>query len=137
MAYPPEDYNICPSCGTEFGYDDAALSHEELRAEWLEEGASWWSPAQPPPPGWDGITQLIGFLSQSPVWTNPFQFYGAIRKYVNAHGDQDLKPILRIARDELIRPLSKQRVKRHRRRYGIIEKINVTHYIDVPLMRAS
>src|ERR1017187_7282190 len=32
---PPKNFTICPSCGTEFGYDDAFASHAELRAKWL------------------------------------------------------------------------------------------------------
>ena len=30
---------ICPSCGTQFGYDDDALSHHALRLRWVEGGA--------------------------------------------------------------------------------------------------
>jgi hypothetical protein len=36
---PPGTFTICPSCGTEFGYDDAFASHAELRAKWLQNGA--------------------------------------------------------------------------------------------------
>ena len=28
---------ICPKCMTQFGYDDATTSHEELRRRWLRE----------------------------------------------------------------------------------------------------
>lgn len=39
-------FNICPRCGTEFGYDDAGPNREdrlsELRAIWIEGGARWW-----------------------------------------------------------------------------------------------
>jgi hypothetical protein len=38
--YSPEDFTICPSCGTEFGYHDSKKSHAELRAEWVERGNS-------------------------------------------------------------------------------------------------
>lgn len=51
-------FAICPSCGTQFGYDDATRSHDELRAAWIAEGAAWWSEAKPAPPGWSGPGQL-------------------------------------------------------------------------------
>jgi hypothetical protein len=57
--YPATDHRICPSCGTEFGYDDAGRSHEELRQIWVENGARWWSPVDPTPPGWNPREQLI------------------------------------------------------------------------------
>lgn len=49
MTEPPSDWNICPCCGTEFEYDDAKRSHEELRRIWVEGGAHWWSGHRPPP----------------------------------------------------------------------------------------
>jgi hypothetical protein len=51
-------FEICPSCGTEFGYDDATKSIETLRQEWLDAGARWWSKDRHPPLGWSGIKQL-------------------------------------------------------------------------------
>lgn len=51
-------FEICPSCGTEFGYDDSAATHTELRQRWLAAGARWWSKSQQPPPGWDPRDQL-------------------------------------------------------------------------------
>jgi len=44
LTQPPYDstgcasFEICPSCGTEFGYHDANKSHEELRRRWLAAG---------------------------------------------------------------------------------------------------
>src|SRR6266446_4815425 len=38
MDDPPRDYNICPSCGTEFGLHDVNASISELRAAWLQTG---------------------------------------------------------------------------------------------------
>lgn len=29
-------HEICPCCGTQFGYDDAQASHAELRQAWLD-----------------------------------------------------------------------------------------------------
>jgi hypothetical protein len=43
LEYPPEDFAICPSCGTEFGLDDANYTIEELRARWIKGGSQWWS----------------------------------------------------------------------------------------------
>jgi hypothetical protein len=59
MEDPPSDYNICPCCGTEFGYHDAGRTYEELRSVWLHSGANWWSPCDLPPRGWNAYQQLI------------------------------------------------------------------------------
>jgi predicted amidophosphoribosyltransferase len=49
MADPPDNYNICPQCGTEFGFDDAGKTHQELREEWIKGGCKWWSKYVPKP----------------------------------------------------------------------------------------
>lgn len=49
---------ICPCCGVQFGYDDARMSHEALRARWISAGMLWWSSSKPPPVGWDPETQI-------------------------------------------------------------------------------
>jgi len=51
-------FELCPSCGTEFGYDDVTKSHAELRALWLAAGTPWSSRATAPPPNWDAMEQL-------------------------------------------------------------------------------
>lgn len=43
LTDPPTDFEICPSCGTEFGYTDHTKTHAELRAEWIKGGRKWWS----------------------------------------------------------------------------------------------
>lgn len=48
---------ICPSCGTQFGYDDANTSHSDLRQRWIGSGARWWS-RNPAPVHFNGIEQL-------------------------------------------------------------------------------
>lgn len=65
LVAPPADFEICPCCGTEFGYDDDQKSHAHLRAEWIDNRTPWFSRANPPPRGWDPIAQLIqaGYLS--------------------------------------------------------------------------
>jgi len=60
LRYPPEDFTICPSCGTEFGYHDSRRTHWELRVQWVNEGALWHSRViNPPSPLWNGLKQLI------------------------------------------------------------------------------
>jgi len=60
MPHPPNDYNICPCCGVEYGLDDAFESHAELRDEWLLAGGPWFSEVNPflRPANWDAWSQL-------------------------------------------------------------------------------
>jgi hypothetical protein len=58
LTDPPMDYEICPCCGTEFGYDDVTVTHEELRQRWLIAGAPWFDHTAPPPPNWNPNVQL-------------------------------------------------------------------------------
>jgi hypothetical protein len=55
---PPENFEICPSCGTEFGYHDTTKTFHQLRDIWIASGAKWHSKVIPMPVGWDGLTQL-------------------------------------------------------------------------------
>ncbi|MAZ31723.1 MAG: hypothetical protein CMO06_01005 [Thalassospira sp.] len=70
LSAPPYDqhncpsYEICPCCGNEFGYDDASLSHEDLRIKWISEGMHWWSTTQPAPKQWNPVLQL-GFFDKN------------------------------------------------------------------------
>lgn len=48
-------YDVCPSCGFEFGFDDnpggdaRPVSFEEYRAEWIADGRPrFWKPKSPP-----------------------------------------------------------------------------------------
>src|SRR5437899_1482451 len=59
MEEPPDDFAICPCCGVEFGYDDAEMSHAELRQHWLDSGAHWFSGFTQPPANWNPYAQLI------------------------------------------------------------------------------
>ena len=43
MEDPPTHYEICSCCGTEFQNDDYDVTHEELRARWIDAGAKWFS----------------------------------------------------------------------------------------------
>jgi len=55
----PEVGTVCPCCGTKFGYDDEDTSTAELRGRWLRDGARWWSPDMPAPPGWAQARRLL------------------------------------------------------------------------------
>ncbi len=57
LPYPPENYHICPCCGTEFGNDDAYYSHAQLREMWVATGAHWFFGNAPA--GWNPWLQLI------------------------------------------------------------------------------
>jgi hypothetical protein len=62
MQDPPSDYNICPSCGTEFGVSDVNSSVEVLRQVWVATGAHWWSTTEPIPENWNATVQLMAVL---------------------------------------------------------------------------
>jgi hypothetical protein len=85
MQYPPKDHHICPSCGTEFGYDDAGRTHAELRAEWLRAGANWWSPVNPRPGNWEPYIQLNNIIDARSGWVAAFEV-AAQRRPVEAVG---------------------------------------------------
>ena len=59
LQWPAADFHICPSCGTEFGYDDAGRTHDDLRAAWIQAGSHWWSTATPAPLNWNPGIQLL------------------------------------------------------------------------------
>lgn len=63
---PPVDFEICPACGTQFDYHDAAPTITAkrhrwslLRRRWLEAGAAWFDPTTPRPMGWDFQVQFM------------------------------------------------------------------------------
>ena len=54
-------YEICWSCGFEFGVtdDDLGYSYDDWRLQWVEQGMPWMSAAlRPPPDGWNPAAQL-------------------------------------------------------------------------------
>jgi len=67
MTDPPQDFHICPSCGTEFELDDAGPDIEarraELRAFWVSGGCRWWSILEPKPADW--VSPLSGERPQA------------------------------------------------------------------------
>jgi|SRR5271165_2290208 len=70
LPEPPVNFSICPCCGTEFGFDDAARSYEELRKCWIQQNSPWFSRARSEPHGWNPWWQLIaaGYGYDVPVW---------------------------------------------------------------------
>ena len=59
-GYP--SFEICPSCGVEFGYEDHSKSHPQLRREWIKGGKEWSSVAIAAPADWDQDSQLAQLL---------------------------------------------------------------------------
>lgn len=51
-------FDICPCCGTEFGYDDVKYLHTELRNVWISNGMKWWSSNMAPPDNWSPVAQI-------------------------------------------------------------------------------
>ena len=66
---PPMDDEICPSCGTQFGYHDHKKTHQQLRLLWIKKRAPWHSKVDTKPVNWNPIRQLRveGFLGQQEV----------------------------------------------------------------------
>lgn len=64
LEEPPYDehgcssFEICPSCGVEFGYDDSTTDHEALRERWVADGMKWHGVAKPQPSDWNPKEQL-------------------------------------------------------------------------------
>jgi hypothetical protein len=52
-------YEICPSCGYQFGVtdEDRGISYEQWRQAWKAAGMKWWSHRRRPA-GWDPQAQL-------------------------------------------------------------------------------
>lgn len=62
-------YEICPSCGFQFGVDDddKGLTFTAARTAWLKRGAPWSSSGQKAPKGWDGKTQAAAPAPKAPA----------------------------------------------------------------------
>lgn len=65
-------FEICPSCGIQFGYSDEMGGDVSSRpsfyrgwgTKWYSDGAKWHDPS-PPPDGWDGRRQYADFRKAS------------------------------------------------------------------------
>jgi rubredoxin len=53
-------FEICPSCGFEFGVsdDDQGHTYEGWRAAWVQRGMPWSSQAQSAPAKWKPVEQM-------------------------------------------------------------------------------
>jgi len=53
-------YEICPSCGIQFGYDDddLGISYLVWRERWIANGMLWFSKSITPPNNWNAEVQL-------------------------------------------------------------------------------
>ncbi len=60
-------YEICPSCGFEFGVtdDDLGITYEGWRQRWMEAGMRWYDGTRTPPLDWDPRDQLSRLLDRS------------------------------------------------------------------------
>jgi hypothetical protein len=86
LPFHPSDHNICPCCGTEFGYHDRRLSHAQLRGMWVARGANWFSKAFPQPAGWSAIAQLQRAQLVRPIL--PLKAKAANQSAALSHGDE-------------------------------------------------
>lgn len=58
-------YEICPSCGFQFGVDtETGISYETWRKAWVKGGMKWWDVSAGHPKNWDPVKQL-GLLNTS------------------------------------------------------------------------
>ncbi|RBP41476.1 hypothetical protein DES53_107309 [Roseimicrobium gellanilyticum] len=86
LAEPPRSpsgggsYEICPSCGFQFGVDDddRGKTYEEARKAWKEAGSPWSSKGIPAPKGWN--------TKEQPATSNP-----APRKVAQKHRSQPVR----------------------------------------------
>ena len=62
-------YEICPSCGFEFGVSDDDLGHtyESWRKDWLARGMKWFSRGQKQPAAWDPARQVAAVVAAKPT----------------------------------------------------------------------
>jgi hypothetical protein len=111
LEEPPAYFTICPSCGTEFGYQDTLRGHDELRADWIAQGPIWQSSVIATPPQWNGMEQLRrgGLIDYSPV--------GA--------GTQTEIAVVEIGRHSAILDLPTGSVRINAKEYGVGRIVNL------------
>lgn len=111
LEEPPAYFTICPSCGTEFGYQDFIRGHDELRAEWIAKGPQWHSSVITAPPKWDGMEQLRR---------------GGLINYSNEGGDTQTElGIIEIGQSETIINIPAGTARFNTVQYGIGPMVNL------------
>jgi transcriptional regulator with XRE-family HTH domain len=105
MPYPPVPENICPCCGTQFGFDDHYHSPQELRSAWIEKDFPFFSDTRRPPKDWSPYRQLfiaehgIDLISHPRMITDEDYRYAVIKAFSEVHIAKQLK-VLRENRKE-------------------------------------
>lgn len=64
---PPSHHEICPSCGTQFGYHDITKTNKQLRDRWIARGLHWHSKIESPPIAWNPYVQLVNLQNTSQI----------------------------------------------------------------------
>ena len=67
---------ICPSCGTQFGLDDAnpgdesarSIQYSVLRQRWIDGGRNWWSVSRQPIDDWRPTVNERELAGPDPSW---------------------------------------------------------------------
>ena len=57
---PDPSYEVCSSCGFEFGFDDEGegFTFQQWRQKWMEGGMVWWNRGSKPPENWNPREQV-------------------------------------------------------------------------------
>jgi hypothetical protein len=93
---PPEDSEICPSCGTQFGYSDSGRTYAQLRENWIRRGAPWHSRVHSAPPTWNPYLQLIRAGYRYAV---PFQVKISLQEPIGVEQFTYLAPLTYLGQD--------------------------------------
>jgi hypothetical protein len=56
--YLRPSYEICPTCGYQYGYHDYFQTPINYRKRWIDEGANWWAHGGPIESNWNARQQL-------------------------------------------------------------------------------
>jgi len=94
LEAPVEDSDICPSCGTQFGYSDSGRTYSQLRENWVQHGAPWHSRVERVPRGWNPWLQLIRAGYEYAVPSFRFEVRGvALSSYVQKELNEKPRPV--------------------------------------------
>ena len=96
MQDPPRDNNLCPSCGTEFGYHDAGRTFQDIRQEWLRSGAHWWSRYEKQPYNWNPFQQMMDAGFRIHGWQESGTKSGEVEPLARDAGIE-LRPVASVA----------------------------------------